>query len=92
MLLVITIIGIISAMVLSRVSHHALDAKKKSCLQYRGDINNAIELFRFENGAVPNGLDELEGKYYPEAVPNCPVTNLPYAIDAATGRVQDHHH
>jgi type II secretory pathway pseudopilin PulG len=92
MLAVVTIIGIISAIVLSRVSHHALDAKKKSCLQYKGDINNAIELYRFEHGNSPATVDELQGTYYPEQLPKCPVTNTDYTIDATAGRVLGHDH
>lgn len=92
MLAAITIIGIISAIVLTRVSHHALDAKKKSCLQYKGDINNAIELYRFDFGTPPADLSDLEGTYYPQAIPPCPVTNLNYQIDGTAGRVIGHNH
>jgi type II secretory pathway pseudopilin PulG len=92
MLAVITIIGIISAIVITRVSHHALDAKKKSCLQYKGDLNSAIETYRFEVGTPPAALNQLEGTYYPQTVPNCPVDNTPYTIDATAGRILGHNH
>jgi general secretion pathway protein G len=92
LLAVVTILGIISSIVLSRVSHHALDAKKKSCLQYKADINSAIELYRFDTGSFPLTVDQLEGTYYPEQIPKCPVTNLEYEIDATAGRVLGHDH
>jgi general secretion pathway protein G len=92
MLAVVTIMGIIASIVLSRVSHHALDAKKKSCLQYKGDLNNAIEMYRFDNGAPPASMNLLEGNYYPVAVPKCPVDNTDYVIDATAGRILGHSH
>ena len=92
LLAVITIIGILASIILSRVSHHALDAKKKSCLQYKGDINTAVEHFRFATGAFPTDVSDLEGTYYPEAVPKCPVDNSDYTLDPTTGRIQGHVH
>ncbi len=92
LLAVVTIIGIIAAMAISRVSAQAFDAKKKCCLQYTGDLNSAIEHFHFDRGGFPTQLSELEGEFYPEAIPACPVTNLPYQIDASSNRIQGHNH
>lgn len=92
LLAVITIIGIISAIVLARVSHQAIDAKKKSCLQYKSDINSALEHYRFTHGSVPNSVNELQGDYYPDVIPKCPVTNEEYLIDSASSRVLGHVH
>ena len=92
MVAVVTILGIIAAMAMSRVSAQALDAKKKACLQYRADINSAIEHYYFDQAAYPTQVSDLQGTYYPEAVPNCPVDNSPYLIDGTTHRVQGHNH
>jgi general secretion pathway protein G len=92
LLAVITIIGILAATVMSRISTQAFDAKKKCCLQYKADLNSAIERFHFEQDGYPSQLSELQGTYYPESIPNCPVTNLPYEIDSVTNRVQGHIH
>jgi prepilin-type N-terminal cleavage/methylation domain-containing protein len=91
LLMVITIIGIISAVVITRISHQALDAKKKCCMQYCADINSAIEVYRFEKGGPPAALSALEGAYYPEAIPNCPVNGSAYAMDPTTLRVTAGH-
>ena len=92
MLAVITIIGIIASIVISRVSHHALDAKRKSCWQYKADLNSAIESYRFETGGLPANVGVLEGTYYPQVVPKCPITQLDYDIDVTTGRIMGHAH
>lgn len=92
LLAVVTILGIIAAMAMSRVSVQALDAKKKACLQYRADINSAIEHYYFDQDAYPTQLSDLQGTYYPEAIPNCPVDNSPYTIDGTTHRVAGHNH
>lgn len=92
MLAVITIIGIIAAITVTRISQQALDAKKKCCLQYKGDINSAIERYFFDKGSFPNAVTDLEGEYYPDAIPKCPVTNQDYQMDAVVGRVLGHAH
>jgi prepilin-type N-terminal cleavage/methylation domain-containing protein len=92
LLAVVTIMGIITAMAVSRISTQALDAKKKCCLQFRADLNSAIERFHFDHGAFPTQLSDLEGEYYPETIPNCPVDNSAYQIDAASNWVQAHNH
>ena len=92
LLAVVTIMGILAAMAVSRISTQALDAKKKCCLQFRADLNGAIERFHFEQGVFPTQLSDLEGEYYPEAIPNCPVDNAAYQIDAATNWIQGHNH
>lgn len=92
MLAVITIIGIVSAIALTRVSQHALDAKKKCCLQYKADINAAIEKYQFEQGCLPSSLDDLEGEYYAAEVPPCPVNGSAYQMDSTLGRVEGHNH
>ena len=51
-----------------------------------------IELYRFDFGTPPADLSDLEGTYYPQAIPPCPVTNLNYQIDGTAGRVIGHNH
>ena len=92
LLAVITIMGIISAMAITRIAHQALDAKKKCCSQYCADLNSAIEVYRFEKGNPPAVLSDLEEEYYPEAIPNCPVNHAVYTIDATVQRVLSHNH
>lgn len=93
LLAVVTIIGIIATIVVPRLSMHTFSAKQKACLQYRGDVNSAIERYMFDNGAPPTQLSDLEnGDYYPGTIPNCPADNTPYTIDPVTNRVAGHNH
>jgi|CXWL01.1.fsa_nt_gi prepilin-type N-terminal cleavage/methylation domain-containing protein len=93
MLAAVTIIAIIAAIVVPRIGLHAYAAKQKSCLQYRGDINAAIERYLFDNGVPPTQLSDLEnGDYYPGTIPNCPADNTAYTIDPSTNRIAGHNH
>jgi len=92
MLAVITIIGIISAIAVSRVSQHALDAKRKCCLQYKADINAAVEKYLFDHNSLPSKLSDLEGEYYGSELPKCPVAGTAYQLDPLVGRVVGHDH
>ncbi|MEO8495582.1 MAG: prepilin-type N-terminal cleavage/methylation domain-containing protein [Planctomycetota bacterium] len=93
MLAAVTIIAIIASIVVPRLSTHAFAAKQKACLQYKGDINSAIERYLFDNGTPPAQLSDLEnGDYYPSTIPNCPADHTPYTIDPTTHRVAGHNH
>ncbi len=93
MLAVVTLIGIIGAIIVPRISGQAFDAKKKVCHQYKADINTALDRYWFDNGAWATALSDIENNnYYPESIPNCPVDGVPYTIDATTHRIQGHAH
>ena len=84
--------GITAAIIIPRISNQAFDAKKKCCCQYAADINSAIERYRFDQGAFPSSLSVLEGDYYPDVLPKCPVNNLDYTMDPVLFRVIGHQH
>jgi len=89
LLAVVTIMGIIAAVVVPRLTQSTTTAKTNGELQYRGDLNNALERYYFDTGAYPADLDTLHTDgYYPTAIPNNPVTNLPFELDTATNRVK----
>jgi prepilin-type N-terminal cleavage/methylation domain-containing protein len=93
LLAVVTILAIIASIVVPRIAFSGVLAKKKANLQYKGDINTAIERYMFDHGLPPTLLSDLEnGDYYPGSIPNCPVDNTPYTIDPATDRVAGHNH
>ena len=93
LLAVVTIIAIIASIVVPRIAVSAFTAKQKANLQYKGDINTAIERYMFDNGAAPTLLSDLEnGPYYPGTIPNCPVDNTAYTIDPTTNRISGHNH
>lgn len=53
MLAAVTIIAIIASIVVPRVAFHAHSAKQKACLQYRADLNSAIEKYMFDHTTPP---------------------------------------
>lgn len=93
LLAVVTLIGIISAIIVPRISGQAFDAKRKVCHQYKADINTALDRWWFDKGSWATSLSDIEHiDYHPEAIPNCPVDNTPYVIDGTTHRVLGHAH
>ena len=93
LLAVVTIMGILMTIVVPRVSLQASNAKEKMCFQFKGDLNTAIETYRFEKGVLPTDLEDLRnGDLYPEAIPKCPVANQAYEINSTTGRISGHTH
>ncbi|HJN12539.1 MAG TPA: type II secretion system protein [Pirellulaceae bacterium] len=89
LLAVVTIMGIIAAIVVPRLTYSTTTAKQNGELQYRGDLNNAIEKYYFDRSAFPPDLDTLyTDGYYPAPIPNNPVTNVPFVLDPATNRVK----
>ena len=92
LLAVITIMGILVAIVLPRLGGHTKRAKREACHQYRADINTSIERYWMDTDAYPKTVDDLYPVYYPEAVPVCPVTGDAYTIDPSIGRATGHVH
>ena len=92
LLAVITILAIIAAVIVPRIGIPGRTAKAKVCDQYVSDINGAIERYYFDRGVFPANVSDLEPDYYPEAIPPCPVTGVPYAIDPVTHAVVLHGH
>ena len=90
---VVTIMGILAAMVLPRISGQAVQAKGKVCSQYVGDINAAIERYYLDQGVYPTSVNDLQDdRYYPDVLPVCPVTNQPFVIDSNKHTVIWHSH
>jgi prepilin-type N-terminal cleavage/methylation domain-containing protein len=93
LLAVVTILGILASLVLPRLSGQAVTAKGKVCSQYVGDLNGAIEKYYIDHGTYPASVNDLQDdRYYPAAIPVCPVTGQPFAIDTNTHSVRPHNH
>jgi prepilin-type N-terminal cleavage/methylation domain-containing protein len=92
LLAVVTIMGILAVVIIPRIGGHTLTAKINCCHQYKGDLNAAIERYRFDHNVLPASLNDLSPDYYPDAIPPCPVTGGAYTIDPVTGRIQGHSH
>ena len=93
LLAVVTILGIVAAIVVPRISGYGMQAKQHMCDQFKSDLNSALERYLFDHGKFPSTLDDLrKADYYPEAIPTCPVDNSDYEFDAKTGRITGHVH
>jgi len=89
LLAVVTIIGVIAAITIPRISSSTHSAKEECSNQYRADLNAALERHHFDTDSFPPDLDALHTTgYYAEPIPLDPLTNLPFQFDVATGRVK----
>jgi general secretion pathway protein G len=93
LLAVVTILGVIAALVIPRVSSGSDRAKEKSCLQNRAEINISVEAYYMHNGAWPaDDLSDIaaDADYFPQGIPTCPVSGAAYRLDPTTHRVLGH--
>jgi len=91
LLAVVTILGILASIIVPRVTVSTANAKEKTCFHHRGQINAAVETFAFKNGALPNDLSDLDTPdVFPDGIPVCPVSEIPYTLDPTTKRVFGH--
>jgi general secretion pathway protein G len=93
LLAVVTILGIIAAMVLPRVVVSNDKTKEATCHHSRGQINTAVEQYYIHTGAWPaNDLSDIAAdlNYFPSGIPTCPVTGEAYRLDPTMHRVVGH--
>jgi prepilin-type N-terminal cleavage/methylation domain-containing protein len=93
LLMVVTILGIIAAMVLPRVVVSTDKTKEATCLHTRGEINVTVERYYLHTGNWPaNDLSDIgaDQDYFPDGIPVCPVTGQAYRLDPTTHRVVGH--
>ncbi len=93
LLAVVTILGILAAVIIPRIGGSTLRAKIQACYQYQAEINAAAERYYFDHGEPPNSLELLENHpdYLPDTAPVCPVTQQRYQL-GSNGRVSGHDH
>ena len=91
LLAVVTILGIIAAMVVPRVSTSSATAKAKVHAHNKATINSAVERYYTETGTWPaNDLSDIGANvnYFPDGLPVNPVVPATaYSIDGTTHRV-----
>lgn len=89
LLAVVTILGIIAAIIVPRVTTSSDTAKARVNEHNKGTINSAIERYYIENGSWPStNLSEIDvPAYFPDGIPTNPVDNSAYTMNAATNRV-----
>ena len=91
LLAVVTILGIIAAIVVPRVSVSAASAKEKVHEHNKATINSAVERYYIETGGWPaDDLSDIRENdaYFPDGIPVNPVDGSAYALNSTTHRVE----
>jgi prepilin-type N-terminal cleavage/methylation domain-containing protein len=91
LLAVVTILGIIAAIIVPRVTVSSDTAKSKVNAHNKATINAAVERWYIEKGAWPaNNLSDIgaDANYFPDGIPTNPVNGSAYTLNATTHRVQ----
>lgn len=91
LLAVVTILGVIAAVVVPRISTSKASAQTEANKQNIAEINSAVERWYFEKGTWPKAdLSDISAdpNYFPSGLPTNPVTNAAYSLDATTNRVK----
>ncbi|MCI0332163.1 MAG: type II secretion system GspH family protein [Planctomycetes bacterium] len=90
LLAVVTILGIIAAIIVPRVTVSSDTAKQKVNAHNKATINAAVERWYIETGSWPaNDLSDIGADidYFPDGVPTNPVSGAAYTLNATTHRV-----
>lgn len=90
---VVAILGILAALIVPRLSVGTDNAKEKTCIHNRAEINITVEQYYLHNAAWPaNDLSDIgaDTTYFPDGLPRCPVTGAAYRLDPTTHRVVGH--
>jgi len=90
LLAVVTILGIIAAIIVPRVTVSSTTAKTKVRDHHKATINAAVERFYIDTGNWPaNNLSDIgvNVNYFPDGLPSNPVDGTAYSLNATTHRV-----
>jgi len=90
LLAVVTILGIIAAIIVPRVTVSSDNAKAKVRDHHKATINAAVERYYVNTGGWPaNDLSDIEAdvNYFPDGIPTNPVDSSSYTLNATTHRV-----
>jgi general secretion pathway protein G len=90
LLAVVTILGIIAAIIVPRVAVSSDTAKAKVNLHNKATINSATERWYVEKGAWPaTNLSDIKAdtNYFPSGLPTNPVDASAYTLNVTTHRV-----
>lgn len=91
LLAVITIMGVIAAVVIPRIISSKKPAEVQVNEQNIAEINSTVERWYFEKGTWPaDDLADikLDTNYFPDGVPKNPVDKSNYLLDSVTHRVK----
>jgi len=90
LLAVVTILGIIAAIIVPRVTVSSDTAKQKVDAHNKATINAAVERWYIETGAWPSSdLSDIgaDTDYFPDGIPVNPINGGAYSLNATTHRV-----
>jgi general secretion pathway protein G len=93
LLAVVTILGIIAAVIVPRISQGTDRTKENTCLHNRAEINITVERYYLHNNNWPaNDLSDIGSDidYFPDGLPTCPTSGATYRLDPTTHRVIGH--
>jgi len=90
LLAVVTILGIIAAIIVPRVTVSSDTAKQRVRDHHKATINAAVERWYIDKNSWPaNDLSDISAdvNYFPEGIPVNPVDSSVYTLNATTHRV-----
>lgn len=90
LLAVVTILGIIAAIIVPRVTVSSDNAKQKVRDHHKATINAAVERYYVNEGSWPaDNLNDigLDPNYFPDGIPVDPVSGSAYTLNSTTHRV-----
>jgi len=88
---VVTIIGILVVIVITRIVDSTDAAKEKTCYHNRSQINSALERFAVTTGNLPTAISDVDTiEYFPGGIPICEVTGSVYSLNTTTNHVDGH--
>jgi general secretion pathway protein G len=90
LLAVVTILGIIAAIIVPRVTVSSDTAKQRVQEHHKATINSAVERWYISTSSWPaNDLSDIaaDTDYFPEGIPASPVDGSAYTLNATTHRV-----
>jgi general secretion pathway protein G len=90
LLVVVTILGVLAAIIVPRITLTATTAETRADEQNRARVNSAVERYYIENGSWPADLNTLatDADYFPDGIPNSPLTGSAYTLNSTTHRVE----
>ena len=92
LLAVVTILGIIAAIIVPRVTVSSDASKEKVRNHHASTINSAVERYYVNKGTWPTlAAIGADADYFPDGIPKNPVTDTIYVLDATTHRIDKTH-
>ncbi len=93
LLIVVLIIGALSAIAIPRIATSAGRAKGNVCMANVDVLNTQIDLYMAQEGVSSPDLSDItgDGDYFPEGALTCPFGTA-YVMNGTTYRVEEHPH